>query len=116
MNKISLPMAIAYLVLTGCSSVKNEGSICKITPPEFISSSRIAAEEAAADLSRFAELPATADTGDSIKYAFDATFQKVPDTEAACAMLSQAYACISDAERASEFKEYMQNSSPCGKR
>gem|GEM_PF-5677767 len=101
------------LLIAGCGTMSTADKTCAVTPPADISSDRSAAVEAAADLTKFATAPVSANFKVDVKNVFKATFQKVPDKVAACAMLNQTYVCIRDRSRASEYLQFMKESGQC---
>lgn len=117
---ISMQKALALVVVVivaGCQSpvVGTAQDTCSVAPPADVKSNPKAAAEAAADLTKFAKLPLSANFKLELSNTFSATFQKVPDVVAACAMLNQTYACIRDAERAKSYLDFMRETKQCTK-
>lgn len=106
---------IVFPVLTACSTMKSAPDTCSVIPPSDIKSDRKTAAEAAIDLKALAALPASANFKAELSRTFNATFQKVPDLIAACAMLNQTYVCINDAERSTQYLEFMRDTKQCQK-
>ena len=107
----------ALFALAGCASQGpvSQDRTCSVAPPDTIKSDRSLALEAAADLTKFAKAPVSANVKASINDIFNATFQKVTDTAAACAMLNQTYVCITDKERADQYLVFMKETKQCSR-
>lgn len=109
-------LSFVFLIsLIGCQSspTGNVQDTCSVSPPTDIKLNPKLAAEAAADLSKFAKLPMSANFKLEVSNQVQATFQKVPDAVAACAMLNQTYVCIRDSQRAQQYLQFMQETSQC---
>lgn len=117
MKMAILLVASGILGLAGCQSspVATAQDTCSVAVPSDIKTDPKTAAEAAIDLTKLAKLPLSANLKFEVSNAFSATFQKVPDTIAACAMLNQTYVCIKDSERAKAFMDFMRESKQCVK-
>lgn len=108
-------LSICVAVLYGCSDMRSASDTCSVAPPSDIKSDQKAALEAAVDLKAFVKLPVSANFKADLSRVFSATFQKVPDTIAACAMLNQTYVCIDDTARAVQYLAFMKDTKQCNK-
>ena len=108
-------IGLIVVSICGCSPLKESDDTCSVQPPETTTINRSAALEAAADLTAFAKAPISGNLKTEISNAFSATFQKVPDKVAACAMLNQTYVCIVDKERAREYLAFMRETQQCNR-
>ncbi|TOG11938.1 hypothetical protein CGJ08_14915 [Vibrio parahaemolyticus] len=102
------------LLVTACTSSVDPETQCTVAPLAKQEKNKTAAVEMAADLSKWAAAPITANASATIESTVNATFQNLPDDEvAACAMLLQTYVCINDRARASEFQQYLSSRTSC---
>jgi hypothetical protein len=114
MNIIKLAVhALACLSICACSTTTTQDKQCVVTPPATTKVDRSATLKAAADLTKLAQLPLSANFDAETKTTVDSTFQTVSDKQTACAMLLQTYACISDRARAAQFQNYMSTRASC---
>lgn len=107
-TQFSMAPVALLMLLSGCQSPP-----CSVAPPASYDTNRQLAIQAGVDLTKFAQLPMSANFKAEASQVFKATFQKVPDTAAACAMLNQTYICISDEKRASAYMEFMRETNQC---
>ena len=116
MDKISISTAFVFIAfLSGCNPLVQEENHCNVVVPDNIKSNKKAAVEAALDLKAFAAAPASGNLKTDFSTIFEATFQKVPDKIAACAMLNQTYTCIQDEKRASTYLNFMRETQQCNR-
>jgi len=112
---------IALSTISLISACSNSGSLrpmtdsCSAAIYEKADKTNKASVDAAADLSAFAKAPVKGNFKAELSQIFNATFQKVPDKDSACAMLTQAYLCINDKERSSQYLEFMEGTKQCDK-
>lgn len=116
MSRTLLGMVMLFAGLLGACQAPPLGSAantCSVAPPVDVKSNPKAAAEAAVDLTKLAKLPMSANFKAEVSNTVAATFQKVPDTAAACAMLNQTYVCIREPERAKQYLEFMSETKQC---
>ncbi|MCS3467375.1 hypothetical protein M2401_001096 [Pseudomonas sp. JUb42] len=109
-----LLLIVQTTLICGCSMpTKKIDSTCSVSVPETYKGDRKAALEVAADLTAFAKAPINASLKTEISSTVNATFQKISESYAACAMLNQTYVCISDEGRAREYMAFMRETRQC---
>lgn len=118
MNTKKIISALTALpVLFSCTPppIKPLESTCSTAIFEKADKTNKASVDAAADLTAFAKAPIKGNFKAEVSRIFNATFQKVPDKDSACAMLNQTYLCITDAERATQFLSFIKETKQCSK-